>query len=227
MSETTIPSDIPADSLKEKISSMVDDELNGQECSQVIMEVTADNASVMSSWEQYHMIGEAMRKNLPDVLYADLSNNISKAIASEPVYHNSLAAQDVADSKATVTNIAPKPTNTKNPVWGYAIAASISAFAIAGLFQLNQVDQFAQPIGQTVASKQQPLVQQPPALNDIEWRQEVDQEPVLVQNRYPLSRIPDEQLHRYIVNHNEHSMAMPTQRAMIPYARLVGYEGAQ
>ncbi len=226
MSNVTNPSDIPADSLKEKISSMVDGELDGHEYSQVITHVAEGSENGVASWEQYHLIGEAMRNNLPDILYADLSSSISAAIASEPAHAGEPASQTVNNSHAKVTNITPKITDSRSPVLGYAIAASISAIAIAGLYQLNQDSQLMQPMTHTVASNQQPAMQQP-ALENIAWSHEVKQEPVLVQNRYPLSRIPNEQLHRYIVNHNEHSIAMPAQGGMLPYARLVGYEGTQ
>jgi len=224
MSKVDAPSDIQADSLREKISSMVDGELGSHECAQVITEVTAGNGTV--SWDQYHLIGEAMRKNLPDTLYADLSTSISATIASEPVYQNESISKVIHDSNTTTINTVPAVIQVKSPVLGYAIAASISAIAIAGLFQLNQENQLSQPMVQTIAS-QQSQVTPTPVLSDISWSHEVKQEPVLVQNRYPLSRIPNEKLHRYIVNHNEHSIAMPAQGAMLPYARLVGYERAQ
>ncbi len=226
MSNVTIPSDSPADSLKEKISSMVDGELDAHEYSQIITEVAEGSENGVASWEQYHLIGEAMRNNLPDILYADLASSISAAIASEPAYAGEPVSQTVNNSNTKVTSITPVMARTRNPVLGYAIAASISAIAIAGLYQLNQGSQLSQPMTHSVASNQQPATQQP-ALENISWSHEVKQEPVLVENRYPLSRIPNETLHRYIVNHNEHSIAMPAQGGMLPYARLVGYEGTQ
>ncbi len=228
MSKIDTSSEIPvassAASLQEKISSMVDGELESQECSEVLAQMSA-NADT-ASWDQYHLIGEAMRHNLPDTLYTDLATHVSAAVASESTHQCEPLAQASDDSHATGgSNVTPLATQTKNPLWGYAMAASMSAIAIAGLYQFNQGGQLAAPMLQPVAALQQ--VTPGAVLDDISWSHDAKQAPVLVENRYPLSRIPNEKLHRYIINHNEQSMAMPAQGAMLPYARLVGYENAQ
>jgi|GEM_PF-4841322 len=230
MSKIDIPSAVSPDitpdaavhSLHEKVSSMVDGELSNQEYAGMIAEIGNGNGA--ASWDQYHLIGEAMRKNLPDTIYPDLSTRISAAIASEAAHQNEPLSQPTSDEKVAVTNTVPAVSQVKSPVLGYAIAASISAVAITGLFQLNQQSQSTQPAAQMFVS-QPPQITKVPLLSEISWSHEVKQEPV--QPRYPLSPIPNEKLYRYIVNHNEHSVAMPAQGAMLPYARLVGYESTQ
>jgi len=217
MSNVDTPSDIPAETLQEKISSMVDGELGSHDYSSVVEHVASGSGA--SSWEQYHLIGDAMRNDLPDTLYADLSTKISAAIATEPAYQ-------MANSAAVSSIASPVAAQTRSPMLGYAIAASISTIAIAGLYQINQDGQFPQQVIQSVATSQQSLSPQQ-HLGNISWSHEVKQEPALVQDRYPRSRIPNEKLHQYLVNHNEHSIGMPAQGAMLPYARLVGYERAQ
>ncbi len=211
-------------SLQEKISSMVDGELSRDECAKILPEMNAGSGSV--SWDQYHLIGEAMRHNLPDTLYPDLSTNISAAIASESV-HQSDAVTPITTDSPEITNIVPVVTQIKSPIFGYAVAASISVVAITGLFQLNQGESLS-PVITPITVAHQPQITPAPVLDDISWRhQVVKQEPVVVQSRYPHSTMPNEKLNRYIINHNEHSIAMPSQSGMLPYVRLVGYERTQ
>ncbi len=227
MSKVDTPSGISSEtttsSLQEKISSMVDGELSRDECAKVLSEVSAGSGSV--SWDQYHLIGEAMRHNLPDTLYPDLSANISAAIASESVHQSAAVTQTTSDNPE-ITNVVPAVTQIKSPIFGYAVAASISMIAITGLFQLNQ-DESLSPVITPITVAHQPQMTPAPVLGEISWRHQVKQEPVLVQSRYPHSPMPNEKLNRYIINHNEHSIAMPSQGGMLPYVRLVGYEMAQ
>ncbi len=210
-------------SLQEKISSMVDGELSREECAIVLSEVSAGSGS--ASWDQYHLIGEAMRHNLPDTLYSGLSANISAAIDRESLYQGGAATSATADNP-DITNVVPAVMQVKSPIFGYAVAASISVIAIAGLFQVSQEESLS-PVITPVTVAHQPQMTPAPVLGDISWRHQVKQEPILVQSRYPHSPMPTEKLNRYIINHNEHSIAMPSQGAMLPYVRLVGYEKAQ
>ncbi len=232
MSKVDTPSGISSEtttgSLQETISSMVDGELSRDECAKILPEVSTGSGSV--SWDQYHLIGEAMRHNLPDTLYPDLSTNISAAIASESVHQSAAATQITPDNpeitNPEITNIVPAVTKIKSPIFGYAVAASISVVAITGLFQLNQ-DESLSPVVTPITVAHQPKVTPAPVLDEISWRHQVKQEPVVVQSRYPHSPMPSEKLNRYIINHNEHSIAMPSQGGMLPYVRLVGYERSQ
>ena len=237
MSKVDKPSELPVElsvestacGLQEKISSMVDGELSREECCAIIAEVSEGSGS--SSWDQYHLIGEAMRHNLPDTLYADLSTSISAAIAAEPV-HQMGAAQPVTADEPVVTNVVPAVTQVKSPIFGYAVAASISMVAIAGMFQLNQGEALS-PVITPIVVAHQPQIAPEPVIEDIAWSSsamipvQTSREPVLVQHRYPQSAMSNEKLNRYIINHNEHSIAMPAQSGMLPYVRLVGYERSQ
>lgn len=204
--------DTPANSLQEKISLMVDGELEGHECSQLFSDVAETGSEGASCWEHYHLIGDAMRKELPNTVYPGLSSNISAAIAAEPAF------QAAAHSNVAQLNAAA--AQTKSPVLGYAIAASISVFAIAGLYQLNQERYQPQPTVQVATSQQ-------PALDTISWSRHVSSDALPVNSHYSRAAIPTEKLNRYLINHNEHAIGTPAQGAMLPYARLVGYERPQ
>lgn len=206
--------DSAANSLREKISLMVDGELDGDQCAELIEHLAREGGEGTTCWDHYHLIGDAMRDELPDMLYTNLSGTISSAIATEPAHQ--------LTSTSNVTHITPvAAVQNRSPLFGYAIAASISAFAIAGLYQLNQERYQPQPTVQVVANQPQP------ELSTISWSREVSSDKFPVNSHYSRATIPTEKLHQYLINHNEHAVGTPAQGTMLPYARLVGYERPQ
>ncbi|WOT04341.1 sigma-E factor negative regulatory protein [Shewanella youngdeokensis] len=112
---------------QEWVSAAVDGELDEQ----VLAELAAD-ADSHEQWRDYHMIGDAMRGELPQTVSIDLSANIMAAIDDEPAM--------VAPKSSTVKS---KPA-TNNVValfkqFGqYAIAASVAMVAVVGVQNYNQ-----------------------------------------------------------------------------------------
>jgi sigma-E factor negative regulatory protein RseA len=110
----------------ENLSAWMDGE---QQDSSLLTELS-QHAELNDKWQRYHLIGQAMRKELPPELNLDLSDKIAAAIEQEPAI------------------LAPKP-NTRLPFIGQivpffkqsgqmAIAASVAVAVIIGVQQLNQ-----------------------------------------------------------------------------------------
>lgn len=90
------------------------------------------SADEQESWTNYHLIGQAMRDELPARIDMTLADRISAAIAEEPTV---LAPQ-----------AKPKTDSARQPAYGkvipflrhagqYAIAATVAAFAVVGVQQ--------------------------------------------------------------------------------------------
>lgn len=127
---------------QEWVSAAVDGEVDIQ----TIAELAADKTS-HGKWQNYHMIGDAMRSELPKAFDLDLSAKIAAAIELEPAI---LAPQ----TNVHQTNIKPThDTGSTNNVsklvplfkqlGQYAIAASVALVAVVGVQNYNQ-DQDAQ-----------------------------------------------------------------------------------
>ena len=68
----------------ETISSIVDNyRVPEQESEQTIDEMLKDE-DLANTWENYHLIGDVMRNEVPAALQLDLSAQIASAIADEP-----------------------------------------------------------------------------------------------------------------------------------------------
>lgn len=104
------------DMTAEQLSALTDGELESREIDLLVRRLERDE-ELAARWTRYHLIGEAMRNNLPEQLPFDLTARVSAAIeAEEPV-------------------VAPAPARNawKRPVVGMALAASVAAAALLGL----------------------------------------------------------------------------------------------
>jgi sigma-E factor negative regulatory protein RseA len=184
------------DQKREQLSALVDDELT-HESSPVIDSLLQDNEA-KQTWTRYHLIGDSLRGHLPGHI-ADISNNVSQAIASEP------------------TVLAPgkkKSTDYMKPVMGFAIAASVAAVAIFNVQQANQISETGQTViaQSSIATSQPSLATSPQLVTQQKGQAQVYQ-----------VRNADPRLNRYLVNHNEYR-ANTGVSGMPPHVRMVANE---
>lgn len=124
---------------QEWVSAAVD----GETDSQAVADLASDKAS-HEKWHNYHLIGDAMRGELPQTLNLDLSARIADAIEAEPTIIAPTSAP--ADSVEPQIAAAKVAGNTVKVVpfykqFGqYAIAAAVAMMAIVGVQNMNQAD---------------------------------------------------------------------------------------
>jgi sigma-E factor negative regulatory protein RseA len=120
---------------QEWVSAAVDGEVEEQ----VLAELAADTDS-HGQWRDYHMIGDAMRGELPKMVDLDLSANIAAAIEAEPT----LIAPKRVEPAQTQTAPARKSAGVI-PMFKqfgqYAIAASVALVAVVGVQNYNQTSE--------------------------------------------------------------------------------------
>ncbi len=117
---------------KEWISSAVDGALDEQAVSQL----SSDEQS-QKQWQRYHMIGDALRDELPEAISLDLSANIAAALDNEPEIVAPVLKSAIGDDKVNtidnVVSISSKLTPIFKQFGQYAIAASVAVFAVIGV----------------------------------------------------------------------------------------------
>ena len=130
---------------QEWVSAAVDGETDAQ----TMAELSADTHS-HDKWHNYHMIGDAMRGELPQTIVLDLSASIAAAIELEPA----IVAPKHHVSKVTAPVTPQIAANSEQsrviPLFKqfgqYAIAATVAMFAIVGVQNYNQTaDDAASP----------------------------------------------------------------------------------
>ncbi len=204
----------------EEVSMLMDDEVD--EFSRVrIVNRLRDDAYMKSCWERYHLIGEALRNNLPDVINPDLPDRIANFLRNEPDHHT--------ETPRSTTAARPRKAMT-----GMALAASLAVVAVVGLLQITRQDE--SPLQQVATTQDNTTLPSPNVeLATTSQEQTVASLPV---TRQPVTRqtvdfrikqaetnrqVVDTTLYDYLMHHNEYTATMPVQAGMIPYARVVGY----
>ncbi|MCF5915048.1 RseA family anti-sigma factor [Aeromonas veronii] len=127
---------------KEQISALMDGDLSDAE---VLNELGMDS-DLQDTWGRYHLIGDAMRGDLPVNLQLDLSDNIMAALEDEPTI---LAPKPVEAAPVLQPAVAPVKTDANvvplfrrvgQQLGQYAIAASVAAAVIFGVQQYQGQD---------------------------------------------------------------------------------------
>ncbi|MFH7527036.1 RseA family anti-sigma factor [Aeromonas sp. A5] len=130
---------------KEQISALMDGDLSD---AQVLNELELDS-DLQDTWGRYHLIGDAMRGDLPVNLQLDLSDSIMAALEDEPtvlapkpVEAKPVAPQAQPDMEPAKTdaNVVPLFRRIGQQLGQYAIAASVAAAVIFGVQQYQGQD---------------------------------------------------------------------------------------
>ncbi|MEW7866539.1 sigma-E factor negative regulatory protein [Aeromonas diversa] len=114
---------------KEQLSALMDGVLDGEQGRQAIDEVMSD-AEQQASWSRYHLIGDAMRGELPDTMQFDLCDKIALALEAEPTV---LAPQSAPAAPRHGGKVIPLVRRFGQQMGQYAIAASVAAAVIFGV----------------------------------------------------------------------------------------------
>lgn len=109
----------------ETVSSLVD---SYQVNDELFDEIVKDS-HLSDTWDRYHLIGDAIRDEVPDSINIDLSQNIANAIADEPTI-----LAPVAKVKFTET-VKAKVIQLAKPFGQVAIAASAAGLMIFNVQQ--------------------------------------------------------------------------------------------
>ena len=121
---------------KEQLSALMDGDLSEIE---VLNELGTDPA-LQDTWSRYHLIGDAMRGDLPVNLQLDLSDSIMLALEDEPAILAPKPAQPAAPQVQPAGKVIPFVRRFGQQVGQYALAASVAAAVIFGVQQYQGKD---------------------------------------------------------------------------------------
>ena len=194
------------DQFDEKISSLVDGELGEAEYQQTVTAMLADEEKC-HCWERYHLISNAMKRNLPHAIDRQFASRVKAEIDNEP------------------TVLAPpshKAPSFGKRMAGLAVAASVATVAVLGVQFMYQEDGMVST--QQMAKVPVPDVKTAKApVNQTHNRQDIQtvtqsfqQSPVL--NQPSKQMLP--QIHKYLLDHSRRASGSMPQSVM-PYNRVI------
>ena len=124
-----------AENTAEQLSALVDGECETAELPLLLRRLTRDR-DLKDCWQRYHLISDAIKNNIPEVIDADFAMRVSKAVEAD----NSLQ-----------TNSSHCLPSWYKPVAGFGLAASVAVVVLIGL-RLGQQSEHTNPSTLAVAT---------------------------------------------------------------------------
>ncbi|BDY03738.1 RseA family anti-sigma factor [Ferrimonas sp. YFM] len=120
---------------KEAVSAWVDGEGTDLDLKQWLKD-----EEMQSSWGRYHLIGDAMRNELPKELNLDIASSVAAALEQEPTV---LAPKEEPKSSEPSRRsvVSGKVVEFSRRFGQYAIAATVAAIAVVGVQQYGAEQQ--------------------------------------------------------------------------------------
>ena len=118
----------------EAISSLVDNYCDPEQESEQAIDDMLKDEHLSNTWQNYHLIGDIIRDEIPQTLPLDLSAKIASSIANEPTILAPSKSSNKLDG-----GIKAKVIQLFKPVGQLAIAASAAGLMIMGV-QQNTTD---------------------------------------------------------------------------------------
>jgi sigma-E factor negative regulatory protein RseA len=197
------------DSLDEKISALVDGELDdfGQ---QAAISALSRDESQRQRWERYHVISDTLQRNMAPAMDPQFSTRVMQALESEP-------AILVPKPKKSQETPSGQSSWTRR-VAGLAVAASVAMIGVFGVQTMNQQNPAMAPTmsGQPIAKLSIP--QGKPQLA----QQVAESTSPLSQADAAHQRYLGQHLNKYLVDHSQRAAQARVQGVM-PYARIITF----
>ncbi len=194
--------------LREQMSALLDDELDDSELHDTIRKLRSDQQS-KECWQNYSLIGDALRQNLSDKPDVQLLSRINQCLEAEPTIIPQTVSKPSVEKKPASNVI----SWVMKPVSGFAVAASVAIVAYIGVGVL------AVDGGSDVR-----MAQVSPSVPAIVVADQVNSAPAWGMATTVSS---DAYLDRYISNHQAVSVAAGMSGQMLPHIRIIADRGVK
>jgi sigma-E factor negative regulatory protein RseA len=208
----------------EQISSLVDGEFENNHGDESGIDHLVTNKAAKHSWESYHLISDALKRNLPRFIDNQFASRVMAELENEP------------------TVLAPSRINSLigKQVAGLAIAASVATVAVLGVQFMYKEDPMApssqvaqinvpgnqgsglqaskSPIRQEFINRDIQTVTQ--AVNPADSRSQQLAQQLAEKRQAQLLEQYHPNLSKYLLNHNQRA-ARGVFQGVIPYARII------
>jgi sigma-E factor negative regulatory protein RseA len=188
------------DDINERISALLDNELESNLTSTTLTQLQGDEA-LRNKWDRYHLIGDAMRGEAVRLSAESIADRVRTQIDNEPPN----AAYEKPIPLAGRRSSFPRWSRTAG---GALLAASVAAITVVTFPQLTGTESGIEP--QMVVENTRPASQAPYLIqSSTRWKNL--SEPKV-----------ESKLNRYLIDHNEY--VAPGGIGVIPYTSFVSYD---
>jgi sigma-E factor negative regulatory protein RseA len=194
------------ENMKEEISALMDGEVDERQMRKFFRELRND-PECRDCWDQYHLIGDTLRNNLPPNINRNFVSNISQAIVN-------------VELPTPVAPLVKHQAKSKrrhpiaNPFTGFALAASVAVVAFLGFGMITGEEQATGP---RVASSATPS----PIAPIAQTLPQSDIRTVQAQQKVIIQPAVESILKNYLNSHRNVAGSTGMSPAVVPYASLV------
>jgi sigma-E factor negative regulatory protein RseA len=181
---------------EERISALVDGEVSEFEKRRLVDELLKDE-DAQDQWMRSHLIGDAIRGELPEKISMDFAAAVREKIDLEEEL-----------------DIRTSTPHWLKPAAGFSVAAMVAVVSVLSLQSMVGYEQ-ASPVPTVVSSAVTPS-------NADKSNVRLASTPVMPVQQGVSSEEVQQRINRYLVNHSEYA----SRPGMLPHARIVGYEQA-
>ena len=198
----------------EQLSALLDSALGEQQLDSFMQDLKRDPVEDAEAAQRYRLMGDAMRDELDQSSFMDISSAVSRAIEQEPA-HSEDAAMLQSNKAAPAFNLSEWFNRLLKPVTGVAVAASVATVTLVTFNAVNNESttsniQLAQSV--PVESNQRVNVQ---SVNAEISRNVRVASTVQVAKKSPQQQ---KQLNVYMLQHSGYA-SQSTMQGMMPYVR--------
>jgi len=120
----------------EQLSALLDSGLDEQQLQSFMQDLKRDPIEDAEISQRYRLMGDAMRDELDQASFMDISSAVSRSIEQEPA-HNEVVTEQAVTNTSSSFNLGELISSWFKPVAGVAVAASV---AMVTLFTFNTVN---------------------------------------------------------------------------------------
>ena len=185
----------------EALSTLVDGEHGKNK--DILEDLVRDDA-MKGVWKRYHLIGDCLRGNLPEKIYNNFIIEVNQHLKNDPAIISHKRAKQFK----------------REPIIGFAIAASVAALAILGVQHKNNIS--STEIKDTVVMNESIIDSK---LETFSFP-ETHIRPASDKQSTQFHLITEKRLNNYLINHSKykHNIKM---NSVLPYARIVTIESEE
>ena len=189
------------DKNSEKLSALMDSELHqSNEC----LDQLSGDAELRDVWQRYHLARDAIKGQLSNQPFMDISANVSEALKAEAVIFTPIWRR-------------LSPRFIMKQTAGLAVAAAVATVAVLSVQQAQLPES---NITSIASANTQQVINQDNLQAGLQQGSQLRQ--VSFTTRQKLDAAVESKLSSYLVNHNEFSKSVRVSGVM-PYSRIVSF----
>ena len=203
---------------EQQLSAMLDGDLDSQELNAFMQDLKADHVTDAERVQRYQMMGDALRDDLNQASFMDVSSAVHRAVDLEPEYQT----QNTNSAGEQTTKPWIDLSAWIRPLAGMAIAASVAMVTVVSFrtIETESVNDSVQSVAEAKVEVKKTVVipVNPVIANQVRL--------VSTAESKTRAQLQAQQLSDYMMRHSD-SAGQSTMHGMMPYVRAVGFESSQ